>query len=336
MGINSPINITDNVSVQCNGLCSLSFDFPNSTCTVKKMETAVLAASYVGTDPNKQTMYNGVTYTVEVIKIYNKSLHRYNGLRTEAEMLIYFNGAGSNAGSTLVISVPIEAQPSSGSEIKTNGAIITSIIKSIPASTANIKIAATTEPIAVNFDSIKQYNLNSLIPSQEPFYAYIGNRPYQSDGSILNYVVFPRSSAIYVSNETITYLNRITTPFEPPFMGMPQNRATYNPTGANSSELDNDIYIDCAPTGSDGVQLYQAKDDPDKDKRNANIGSPAFTNFIESDLFIVGIQVILFGFVAIIIVFIGYKIFRNVSTSSDDAPEPTNQKGGGGWGSRRV
>ena len=329
MGINSPINITSNIANKCSGLCALNFNFQDSACVVNKLGSYSLNMTY---DPNSdETKYyktfKDLPYEVTTIRLVNNSIHRYNGARTAAELLIFFSGIKSNSSKRMIISIPIEEKASSGAETNLNGSIINSIIMAIDSSKTGIRTAESSDNAAAKFSSGSMYNLNNLIPSQQPFYTYIGNNPYEAeDGNLVNFIVFPRDSSIHVPTSAIERLNLITTPFVPPVSGVPQNTATYNSAGANAGELDNDVYIECAPAGSDGVQLYQANDDPDKDKRNAKIDSPAFTNIIESEWFIIGLQIILFGFVAVIIVFIGYRIFRTVSTSDGGSATTATSK----------
>ena len=324
MDINSPINITSNITNKCSVSCALEFNFQDSVCMVNKMGADALRMSY---DPSSDSKYikkfKGVNYNVSHITIYNNSLHLYNGKRTEAELQIEFSGTtGVDAGKAMIISIPIEQKMSAGAETKLNGSIITSIIMAIDSSKTGIRTATSSDNAAVKFASGDMYNLNNLIPSQQPFYEYIGNAPYQSSGTKYNYVVFPRDSSIYVPTSAIERLNKITTPSKSPVSGVPQNTATYNSAGANSGEDNNEVYIECAPAGSDGVQLYKEKSATGSDTTGSS-SDASFTNIIESEWFIIGIQIILFGFVAIIIVFIGYKIFRSVSTS--EGADPTSK-----------
>ena len=320
MGINSPINITSNITAKCSGLCALNFNFQDSACIVNKMGADALRMSY---DPSSDSKYikrfEGANYEVSNITIFNNSLHLYNGKRTEAELLIEFSG---NAGKAMIISIPIEQKMSAGAETKLNGSIITSIIMAIDSSKTGIRTATSSDNAAVKFASGDMYNLNNLIPSQQPFYKYVGNAPYQSSGTLYNYVVFPRDSSIYVPTSAIERLNKITTPSKSPVSGVPQNTATYNSAGANAGEDNNEVYIECAPAGSDGVQLYKEKGATGSDTTGSS-SDASFTNIIESEWFIIGIQIILFGFVAIIIVFIGYKIFRTISTSDGASTNTT-------------
>ena len=328
MGINSPINITSNITDKCSGLCALDFNFQDSACIVNKMGADALRMAYnPSTDSKYIKTFKGVKYEVSDITIYNNSLHLYNGKRTDAELLIVFSGTGGDAGKAMIISIPIEQKMSAGAETKLNGSIITSIIMAIDSSKQNIRTATSLDNTVVKFASGDMYNLNNLIPSQQPFYTYIGYAPYQSSGTLYNYVVFPRDSSIYVPTSAIERLNKITTPSKSPVSGVPQNTATYNSAGANAGEGNNEVYIECAPAGSDGVQLYKEKSVTGSDTTGATGSSSdaSFTNIIESEWFIIGIQIILFGFVAIIIVFIGYKIFRSVSTS-EGADKSTTSK----------
>lgn len=328
MGIDSPIDINSNITDQCSGLCALNLNFQDSNCNVSKFDASALNTSVYdpSTDAAKYVKnFKGINYEVDNIIIFNNSLHLYNGKRTDAELLIVFEGTGGDgAGKKMLVSIPIEQKPSSGAETKIDGSIITSIIMAMDSSKTGIRTATSSDSVAVKFASGDMYNLNNIIPSQQPFYTYIGYAPYQSSGSLYNYVVFPRNSSIYVPTSAIERLNKITTPSKSPVSGVPQNSATYNSAGANASE-DSDVYIECSPAGSDGVQLYQAKSDSGAagvDGRS--VSSASFTNIIESDMFIIGIQIILFGFVAILIVFIANKIITGISSPS--APEPKSGK----------
>jgi hypothetical protein len=327
MGIDSPIDINSNITDQCSGLCALNFNFQDSKCVVSKIGADVLGV--MAYDPSTDSKYiktfKGVKYEVSNIYIYNNSLHLYNGKRTDAELLISFEGTGGDgAGKVMVICIPIEQKSSSGAETKIDGSIITSIIMAIDSSKTGIRTATSSDNAAVKFASGDTYNLNNVVPSQQPFYTYIGNAPYQSSGPLINYVVFPRSSSIYVPTSAIERLNKITTPSKSPISGVPQNSPTYNSAGANASE-DSDVYIECSPAGSDGVQLYQASSASGADGVAGVAGDSAksnssFTNFIESDMFVVGIQIILFGFVAILTVFLANKFIRGFSSVSSDDP----------------
>ena len=330
MAINSPINITSDITNQCSGLCSLSFYFSDSVCSVIKDGAGAIKATYVEESGKLGTKYNGDTYKVDKIVIYNKSLHRYNGRRTDAEMLIHLSDS-SNSSKKLIISIPIESQSSSGAEIQPNGAIVSAIIKTIPSSTQGIKTATQSDLLAVKFNSTNNtYNLNYLIPSQQPFYTYVGNPLYERSGDITRYVVFPRGSAIYVSANTIEHLNKITTPFELPISGVPKNgSATYNPDGANASET-GDVYIECSPAGEEGVILYQTTKDGSAAaaaKTGGTSGDASFTNVVEQDWFVLGIQIIFYGFIGIIVVFAGYKLLMVMSPAEKSA-----SSGGGGIG----
>jgi len=320
MGIDSPIDINSNITSKCSASCALNFKFQDSTCVVKKVRASNLLAMYdpAATADTYFTNFGGkeLKYEVDRIKIINNSLHMYNGKRTDAELQIIFRGTTGATGKNMIISIPIEQKESSGAETKIDGSIITSIIMATGSSTAGIRTAITSDSVAVKFASGDLYNLNNIIPSQQPFYTYIGNELYSDGGDLYNYVVFPRSSSIYVPTSAIEHLNKITTPSKSPVSGVPQNSATYNSAGANASE-GNDVYIECSPAGSDGVQLYQATSASGAAAGvdgDGSVSSASFTNIIESDMFKVGIQIILFGFVAILIVFIGNRIFRGFSS----------------------
>jgi hypothetical protein len=320
MVIDSPIDINSDITDQCSGLCALSFNFTDSVCVVVPRRE-YLAADYDShTDDSKYFVkYKGVDYKPYKIEISNKSLHLYNGKRTDAELFVFLSGSGAGSGKQLVISIPIEQMQQGASEIKSNGKIVSAIINAITPSNIDMTSAI--------FESGSTYNLNNVFPSEEPFYTYIGKEMYRSDerGSLVNYVVFPRSSSIYVPASIIVNFNKITKQFVSPLNYIPKNVAAYNSSGANIRES-NDVFIECSPAGDDGVILYQTTKDGAAASSDAKLdGDTPFTNIVENDMFVVGIQIIIFGFIGIIIVFLAYKLLMIVSPAEKSAATATGK-----------
>ena len=119
------------------------------------------------------SFYNSGTYTPSEIRIYKPSLHTFNGVHAEAELLIV-HSSGSSRG--LIVSVPIAMGGSKGSGLNTIIAAANTLNPGTLAMTASAPI-----PGAVD--------VNDFIPSK-PFYVYNGTLPYESCGGNYYYAVF--------------------------------------------------------------------------------------------------------------------------------------------------
>lgn len=315
----APINIpagSSNVT-NCKGTCSLNFTYTDSVCNANTAtDTSISIPAY---EPNSQmsVKYRGISYTPSKIEIYNGSLHTYSGSRAEAELMVWHNGTGGDgAGKTLIISVPIT---SSGGAAAGAGIIVDRIM------TQTTTESTASSPVSVNFSGdsanpIKTFNLKMLIPSQKPFFTYLGKPPYATSGSVVNYVVFPRNSAavITVSSAAMAAFKRITTPYVPPTSSMPVNSVSYNAVGANAGSAgpSDNLYIDCSPAGDDGVVLYKqgvmadGTTTGDFNMAENATGSLSETNILESDIFITIVQFVVAALLAFIIVYIAYAMYK--------------------------
>lgn len=313
----APINIPSgsNDVTNCKGTCSLNFTYTDSVCNSNTaLDTSISIPTY---EPNSQmsVKYRGISYTPSRIEIYNGSLHTYSGSRAEAEMMVWHNGIGGDgAGKTLIISVPITSSSTAGA-----GAGL--VMDRIMAQTTTGSTGAS--PVSVNFSDganpIKTFNLKMLIPSQTPFFTYLGKPPYNDSGSTVNYVVFPRNSnaVITVSSAAMAAFKSNTMPYTVP-SSMPTNSVSYNAVGANAGSAgpSDDLYIDCSPAGDDGVVLYKQgvmKDGTttgDFKMAEQATGSLTYDNILENDTFITIVQFVVAALVAFIIVYIAYAMYK--------------------------
>jgi len=335
MSYDSPVNIDSNVQTPCQGLCSLSFKYSDTLCTANKITDSagfqLIVASY---EPNSETVvtYKGIVYRPLALAMYNKSLHKYDGAQTDGELHVYHTGTGGEgAGKTLIISIPIQ-QGDSATSIGSQA--IDAILKTMPASSIT-KESSSSSPVAITFkNDVRTYNLKTIIPSKTPFYAYVGNAPYSTTSDTINYVVFPRSAALYVSQSAMDNFKAIVKPVVPPVAGQPSNTVTYNATGANTgaSGADDNLYIQCSPAGDDGVILYKQglyKDGSttgDFAQAEQATGDLADANFLESDIFILIVQFVIAAFLAFIIVYVAYLLYKTFAGAGSPAAVPAAAK----------
>jgi hypothetical protein len=156
---------------------------------------------------------------------------------------------GAGAGKLLVVCIPISVSDTPA--LSGSGEIIDQIIKTVPKAQVS-KSDESSSPFGVK----GLYNLSQIIPENAPYYTYIGNAFYSTRSDAINYVVFTQGNVCKISQDAFTNLNAIVKKNKAPTTSMPVNTASLNSIGGNGSSS-NQIYIECKPTGDDGVILYK-------------------------------------------------------------------------------
>lgn len=182
MACSAPINIDTNQPVKTiSGSFNCVYDatlISGSTVTLSK-DLRHLSVKVTSNGTSTVSFFNSGTYTPSEIRIYKPSLHTFNGVHAEAELLIV-HSSGSSRG--LIVSVPIAMDGSKGSGLNTIIAAANTLNPGTLAMTASAPI-----PVAVD--------VNDFIPSK-PFYVYNGTLPYESCGGNYYYAVF--TAPIYI------------------------------------------------------------------------------------------------------------------------------------------
>ena len=116
--------------------------------------------------------------------------------------------------------------------------------------------------------SANDFTLNSFIPKRKPFYSYSGTLPYAPCNGDHQYVVFmPETSPVYISSTDMGILKKILVEHDSTIK--PSGQYFVNQRGAvftdpNSDEGDDDIYIECNPTGAGGEPIPDPDSGADK------------------------------------------------------------------------
>lgn len=269
----APINIPTSKSVYpCDLKCSYNFAYGNSNCNIKN-EQNYISLSYDKRPDAKSITYNSLKLYVQEVRLYTPSLHKYQGQQAAAELLIIHGGDGTN----VIVSVPIVA----GSKISKGGSLLNNIIEQgLP------RITNLGESVSLGIDN---YNLDYIVP-KKPFFSYTGTLLYSPCNGKYNYIVFDKPNAINISVSSLKQLRKIISPLDAP---MRDTEPFYNKLGPNiEGGGDNQIYIECNPTGDDGeVLLYNndSNDNGDYEKQ--------FDEFLKSPIFkvITAVGIILIG-----------------------------------------
>ena len=229
----SPIDINNSsISGKCDLKCDYSFKYQNSSCTATNRGDYI-SLSY-DNHSNPPVIYNTNTYDVKEIRIYTPSLHTYNNLRADAEMIIIHN---SNSGARpLLVCVPIQNNNSTSISAQLFKTIISTVSKSAPTNGDSTTV------------STKAFNLSSLVP-RKPFYSYSATEPYQPCSTNVEFVVYDlNSSALDINSDTLQILQQVIAKNAYDIKKGPQ--LFFNEKGPSRYGSGNDdIYIDCQPVG---------------------------------------------------------------------------------------
>jgi carbonic anhydrase len=234
---NTPLNISQsNVFGKCDLKCNYSFSYKHSSCTIVNQGT-YLSLSY-DKSSSSSVIYNTSGYFVSQVRLYCPSLHSFNSIKTDAELIIvHYSNDGSKP---LLICVPIVKNNSSS----VSSRLFYNILKIV--STNSPSVGGTTKLYS------GEYNLSNIIP-KKPYFSYTGKEPYQPCNSIVDYIVYsPINASIDITPQTLTMLKQIIRPVKSIEIINDNNtpKLFYNSKGPTISQS-NDIYIDCQPVGFD-------------------------------------------------------------------------------------
>jgi len=231
----SPVNISmDSIMGPCVLKCDYNYSYGDYVPNISN-KNSYLSLNYSGKfNPVK---YNDENYNVQEIRIYQPSLHTYNGSRAAGEMFIIHNGAGKN----LIVSIPIVV----GGKTNKGSVLMASVIAE-----AALRIPNNNESVTL---SMGNFSLDEFIPDRKGYFSYTGTLPYEPCNGSYNYIVYNIDNALNVSSDNMTQLKQIilTTSCNV----KTNNNTFYNKNGANSKNNGDEIFIDCQPVNSEGELL---------------------------------------------------------------------------------
>ena len=273
----APINIPRESKDLCVEKCSLKFNYGKSSLSIKN-SGEYLSLGYDASTTNVK--YNANKMEVHEIRIYTPSLHTYDGVRAEAEMVIVHSGFGKN----LLVCIPMKSSDGTGSGASTFSQMLLEASSRIPNSGDATTINSLT------------WSLNDFVPNKKPLWSYTSNLPYNPCTGIYDYVVFSLNDYyIPISPKIVELLQGkgqkkgLITKQQYDIKSGP--RIFFNKNGATNSNFsgdDDDIYIECQPTGDQGETLFKQSTSESSDSKSLNldisfddiIKNPAFEIFI--------------------------------------------------------
>lgn len=239
----APVDIPTTAS-KCSLKCEYSHNYQSSTIKVTHN------GDYISLKPTQtlisdQAEYRNNSYDVEEIRIYRDSLHTYVGEKADSELvIIHRNNMGNDK---LLVCIPII-----NSNVSDDNALILYNVLSEIGKRANSVGKQTTINLAT-------FNLNKFIP-KKPYILYEGTQPFKpcNKESKVNYIVFRKQDAIKLMPSSIELLNNLVKKHDYKIKETPKYGFVYNEKGPSlGTSTNDDIYIECKPTGSEGEVLIQ-------------------------------------------------------------------------------
>lgn len=264
----SPVNIPTTATT-CSLKCEYSHNYPSSELNVTNNGDYI--SLKMNPIQNSPVEYGNSSYDVEEVRIYKQSLHSYVGEFADAELIIiHRNNMGSEK---LFVCIPLMMARDT---VNDNSIALDNVL-----SEAGKRANSVGKQTQVNLAS---FNLNKFIP-KKPFIIYNGTLPFSPcvNKTTVNYVVFGKQDAIKITPSSMSLLNNLIKNHNYRVKEDPKSGFFYNRNGPKSGTSSNeDIYIDCKPTGSDGEILVPTASAwaISADSMNLNAVNVAFAVFI--------------------------------------------------------
>lgn len=188
----STINIVENkVNTQkCSADCEYSYSHnPNSSCIVIN-KGAYLEIKTDGTDHVK---FNSVDQSILSIRLYQPSIHLFDGAQVDAELIIQYLGTAQN----LFVCMPIIGEDTSGP----SNTFFSKFIPFVNGSEKN-----TTQIIQTN-----SWSLNDALGYNIPYFYYIGSYPYSPCNGTASIIVFDKKNAAKINLNDLKSLKSYIT-----------------------------------------------------------------------------------------------------------------------------
>jgi hypothetical protein len=156
---------------------------------------------------------------------------------------------------------------------------------------------------------IQNFNLNTILPKAS-FYSYtIGNN---------DYVVFEKKSATTLQQKNIDILNKILSVNPAQTIDTSKTLLFYNDQGARSLNTgangnDNEIYIDCQPTGTSDDTIDVVKHTPE-----INYDIFSFSSLSKNKQITFIFQIIIMCVIMFVLLILFYFIFKKIGETTSD------------------
>jgi carbonic anhydrase len=240
----APVNIDKNTNNICDLKCKYNYNYPFTNLLVRNK------GEYLSLKPDPEQVpsvtFNANNYNVSEIRIYKPSLHSFNGKKTDGELII--NHTNVTGVGDLLVCIPLEKANIINTSTGLLDPIISGVAQRAPSMGGSTNINLPT------------FSLNKFISQKIPFYSYTGTLPYTPCNGVYNYVVFGTNASVAVGGNAWSSLDKILITNNIEVKNNDNIEIFYNKNGATKgggigSGGDDDIYIECNPTGDEGEIL---------------------------------------------------------------------------------
>ena len=224
----STINIKS-TSETCDTSCSFSYKYNKlSSCVLKN------AGNYleIKTDGTDDVKFNNFSISVTTTRIYQPSIHLFNGSQADAEIIIQHAGP---SGQNVFVCIPI---------VSKDGASVSNLFfnKIIPYSHSQTQVV-----------NVSNWSLNDVFPERSPYYYYHGTAPYESCTMPAHVIVFDLDHSAKMNSDDINTLKSAISATEKSSIGE-GGILMFNSKGANNGGDDGDDYEFVSCSMIDGVE----------------------------------------------------------------------------------
>lgn len=311
MTIQAPIEIdqTDTSKYNaCSTSCSYSYNYATSATVITNKDDYI-KFDYDNTSDAK-IMFNSIPMRVQEVRLYNGSLTKYTDADVKAELIIHhvdMNDSGTN----LLVHIPIT---STSESIQSNANdYMKSIISNIP----------TRNDQTNNLNYVLQLNDFVL---ERSFFVANTTLPYSPGGGEYTSIYFDAINHSIKLEDTLTNeLEKALSKSEPTTTTANTDDILYNSVGAHdlnkSNPNDDDIYIDCKPTGDALIPL----DELQQEEGITPDDVPFSQKIIEFYNKYEWIVVTLLSFLGLILTIIFFRVVRKGFTTLEEAAEAAEQ-----------
>ena len=252
-----PINIKESYvtdsNKECSAKCSFSFKYQTGSVSIKNVDSSHLELMY-SSGRTAPVIFNGEKYNVSTIYIVAEPIHYFDGKDSNqvGEILIYHTSL--EGALPLIVAIPL-VRSYVGTTLGSSS--LENII-----SIASAETQAGGDEVTVNNDN---FTLNDYFPPKNtPFYSYQGNNFLGSShfsGETVHYIVYKKDNGILLNDDNNKSLEALQKILKHSFLLVDtskdisadndeiKEKMFINNTGALEFEGEDDIYIDCSPTG---------------------------------------------------------------------------------------
>lgn len=247
----SPVNIDmKNIKGPCILKCDYNYKYGIYSPNITNKDN-YLSLNYSG--KSNPVKYNNETYTVQEIRIYQPSLHKFKGEHADGEIMIIHNGPGKN----LIVCIPFV----SGEKSDKGSSQLGLLLNEAALRTPNMNESVT--------HSSGDFSLDNFIPNRKGYFAYNGTLPYSPCNGNYSYIVYRKEDGLNINSRVLNNIKKI---IKKTISITKTNSLFYNKKGANSKQNGNDIYIDCQPVNESGQLLVQEGPDGTTNTDTSSMG----------------------------------------------------------------